>query len=203
VTTNHSSRAPRVLLVDDEQAILDGLRRQLGRSFEVHTAAGAEEALRLMAAAAEPFAAVVSDMRMPGMDGVAFLATVRRMHPDTVRLMLTGEADLESTIEAINLGQIHRFLVKPCPGSTLEAALRDAVEIHRRGSAERDLLRSARAAVRSLDQTAAPAEGPPGPARPPALPHEQPSRAGSLGQRLAAIRASTSASTPTTRRRHP
>lgn len=206
MTTDHSSRAPRVLLVDDEQAILDGLRRQLGRSFEIHTAVGGEEALRFMAVA-EPFAAVVSDMRMPGMGGVAFLTTVRQKHPDTVRLLLTGEVDLESTIEAINLGQIHRFLVKPCPASTIEAALRDAVELHRRASAERDILRSARAASHSLDTTAGTAGQDEAGL---AAAHRQPApalRTGSLGQRLAAIRASTTASTtastPTTRRRHP
>lgn len=140
----------RVLLVDDEPAILDGLRRQLRRSFEVVTAVGGEEALQLMGSS-EPFAVVLSDMRMPGLDGAAFLAIVRERHPDTVRLLLTGQSDMASTIAAINDGQIYRFLTKPCPASTVEAALRDATELHRQACAERDVLeRTLRGAVQAL-----------------------------------------------------
>lgn len=141
---------PRVLLVDDEPAILDGLCRQLRGRFDISTAVGAEEALRFMAVA-EPFAVVLSDMRMPNMGGVEFLAIVREKYPDTARLMLTGQADIESMIDAINLGQITRFLVKPCPWGTVEAALHDAAELHQKISAERDLLRTAKAVVHALD----------------------------------------------------
>lgn len=141
---------PRVLLVDDEPALLDGLRRQLRRSFDISTAVGGEEALQLMETA-EPFAVVLSDMRMPGLDGAAFLAIVRERFPDTVRLLLTGQSDMDSTIAAINDGQIYRFLAKPCPGATVEAALLDAAELHRQVSAERDVLeRTLHGAVQAL-----------------------------------------------------
>lgn len=146
--TSHSSPAPaeahparpRVLLVDDEPAVLDGLRRQLRLSFEVSTAVGGAEALALLETS-EPFAAVLSDMRMPVMDGATFLSLVRERHPDTVRLLLTGQSDMESTIAAINDGQIYQFLSKPCPASTIEAALQDAAKLHRQISAERGALR--------------------------------------------------------------
>lgn len=156
--TSHSSPAPaeahparpRVLLVDDEPAILDGLRRQLRLSFEVSTAVGGAEALALLESS-EPFAAVLSDMRMPVMDGATFLSLVRERHPDTVRLLLTGQSDMESTIAAINEGQIYRFLSKPCPATTVEAALHDAAKLHRQISAERDVLeRTLRGAVQAL-----------------------------------------------------
>ena len=140
----------RVLLVDDEQAILDGLRRQLRTKFDITTALGGEEALRIMGSTA-PFAVVMSDMRMPRMDGVAFLTAVREKYPDTVRLLLTGQTDMQSTIDAINLGQIHRFLMKPCPASAIEAVLRDAAELHRQTLSERDLVKAARAVVKGRD----------------------------------------------------
>lgn len=146
------SREPlsRVLLVDDEPAILDGLRRHLRRSFDVSTAIGGEAALELMSDA-EPFAAVLSDMRMPGLDGAAFLALVREQHPDTVRMLLTGQADMASTIAAINDGQVYRFLTKPCPLDAVAGALRDGVKLHRQITAERDVLeRTLRGAVQAL-----------------------------------------------------
>jgi response regulator RpfG family c-di-GMP phosphodiesterase len=141
---------PRVLLVDDEPAILDGLRRQLRGTFDVSTAVGGEAALELMEGA-EPFAAVLSDMRMPGMDGAAYLARVRELYPDTVRLLLTGQADMQSTIAAINEGQIYRFLTKPCPADGVVTALRDGVALHQQITAERDVLeRTLRGAVQAL-----------------------------------------------------
>jgi response regulator RpfG family c-di-GMP phosphodiesterase len=141
---------PRILLVDDEVAILDALRRQLRRIFEVTTATGGVEALDVMRSTA-PFAAIVSDMRMPGMDGATFLAAARSTHPDTVRMLLTGQADMQSAIAAINDGQIYRFLTKPCPTETLVDAIRDGVTIYRQITAEKDVLeRTLRTAVQSL-----------------------------------------------------
>ena len=184
-------RRPRILLVDDEAAVLDGMRRLLRRDYDVFTAESAERALALMAAA-EPFAVVVSDLQMPGMGGARFLAIVRDNYPDTVRLLLTGKADLNSTIAAINEGQINRFLLKPSPGWTVEAVLKEAVETHRRLCAERDLVRAARVVVQSLDgrqgtqdlrsQQLGPVPGE-GLAEPAAA-----SRPSTLGERLAAVR---------------
>ena len=153
IASTTPSTLARVLLVDDEQAILDGLRRQLRTKFDITTALGGEEALRIMGST-PPFAVVMSDMRMPRMDGVAFLTAVREKYPDTVRLLLTGQTDMQSTIDAINLGQIHRFLMKPCPASAIEAVLRDAAELHRQTLSERDLVKAARAVVKGRDDAA-------------------------------------------------
>jgi response regulator RpfG family c-di-GMP phosphodiesterase len=112
----------RVLFVDDEPNVLASIRRQLRKSVDIHTAQGGDEALRLLAELG-PVAVVVSDMRMPGMSGAELLTRVRETWPDTVRMILSGQADLESTISAVNDGHIYRFLTKPCG----EHALRNAV----------------------------------------------------------------------------
>ena len=129
----------RVLCVDDEPNILQGLERQLRKHFDIETALGPERGLEAITTNG-PFAAVVSDMRMPGMDGTEFLAAVKRLAPDTVRLMLTGQAELATTIAAVNRGSVFQFLTKPCPTEVLINALESAVEQHRLITAERQLL---------------------------------------------------------------
>src|SRR6478752_5272887 len=105
---------PRVLCVDDEPNVLEGLALHLHRRYEVTRATSG--AAGLEALAKDPaIAVVVSDMRMPGMDGAQFLSRVRATKTDVVRLLLTGHADMTSAIAAVNDGQIFRFLTKPCP----------------------------------------------------------------------------------------
>jgi response regulator RpfG family c-di-GMP phosphodiesterase len=130
---------PRILCVDDEPNLLAALERSLFDQFDVVTAIGGEAGLAAMAEGA-PFDVIMSDMRMPGMDGAAFLAHARERAPDTVRILLTGQADAESAIAAINQGAIFRFLCKPCPIDELTATLQQAVEVHRRTLLERELL---------------------------------------------------------------
>lgn len=116
----------KILLVDDDSNILEGYQRSLRGEFQLETALGGPEALKL-AAASGPYAVVVSDMRMPGMDGIQLLTSVKTRWPDTIRVMLTGNADVQTAIDAINEGNIFRFLNKPCNkeamGKTLTAAL--------------------------------------------------------------------------------
>lgn len=112
----------RIVCVDDEPRILKGLRRRIGRDYDVSTAESGAEALALMKEE-EPFQVVVSDMRMPGMTGAQFLAQVRTEYPDTVRILLTGQSDLNDAIAAVNEGNIFRFLSKPCPPEVLMPAL--------------------------------------------------------------------------------
>jgi response regulator RpfG family c-di-GMP phosphodiesterase len=87
-----------------------------------------------------PFAVVVADMRMPGMDGITFLSRVREASPDTVRIMLTGNADMQTAIDAVNQGNIFRFLTKPCPYEVMGVALEAALEQYRLVTAEHELL---------------------------------------------------------------
>jgi CheY-like chemotaxis protein len=129
----------RILCVDDEPNVLHAFERQLRKQYDVQTASGPEIGLEKLTAG-PPFAVVVSDMRMPVMDGAEFLGRVREKWPDTVRVMLTGQADLTSAIAAVNHGNVFQFLQKPCPGDVLERALQAAVAQHRLVTAERELL---------------------------------------------------------------
>jgi len=141
---------PRVLCIDDEIAVLEGFALSLRRRYDLVFARNAEQALQAMATRG-PFAVVLSDMRMPGMDGAALLARVRQLDPGAVRLLLTGFADLQAAAAAVNDGQVFRFLTKPCAPERLQRALEDAVAQHRLLCAERELLeRTLRGAVQAL-----------------------------------------------------
>ncbi len=130
---------PKILFVDDDPNILAGFQRQLRKFYQVDIAAGAREGLNLVHQNG-PYAVVVSDFRMPGMDGIQFLAQVRQGAPDTVRIMLTGFADVKTAIDAVNTGNIFRFLTKPCEPETLIRALEAGVKQYRLVMAERELL---------------------------------------------------------------
>ncbi len=129
----------RILFVDDDPRVLQAFERQFYKQFEIRTAIGPEVGLQVLASDG-PFAAVVSDLRMPGMNGIEFLTRVRQNAPDTVRVMLTGDADLSAAMSAVNEGKIFQFLTKPCPSDMLVRTLESALEQHRLITAERELL---------------------------------------------------------------
>jgi response regulator RpfG family c-di-GMP phosphodiesterase len=142
---------PRVLCVDDEPQVLEGLTLTLRRRFEVSTATSGFEGLALLDKASGPFAVVLSDMRMPVMNGATFLAQVRQRWPDTVRMLLTGQSEVEAAIAAVNEGQIFRFLSKPCPADQLIAAVTAASAQHDLVTAERVLLeQTLRGSIKTL-----------------------------------------------------
>jgi response regulator RpfG family c-di-GMP phosphodiesterase len=146
---------PRILCVDDEPNVLAAMERNLFGEFDVVVANGGEAGLDAVRWG-EPFAVVMSDMRMPGMDGATFLAKVREVSPDSVRVLLTGQADVESSIAAINKGAIFRYLCKPCPKDELGASLHDAVNQYRLLRAEKELLETTvRASVETLTEVLA------------------------------------------------
>ncbi|MDR3415758.1 MAG: EAL domain-containing protein [Nevskia sp.] len=121
---------PRVLCVDDERSVLDGLGRVLRRHCQVLVATSGAEGLNILQS--EPdIAVVVSDMRMPEMDGATFLSRAREITPDAVRILLTGQTDIGSATAAINQGQIFRFLLKPCPPPQLIEAIATAAAQYR------------------------------------------------------------------------
>ena len=129
----------RVLFVDDEPNVLDGIRRQLRNRVDLETATSAAAGLELIESRG-PFAVVVSDMRMPEMDGARFLSRVNELAPESVRMVLTGQADLDSTIKAVNEGRIFRFLLKPCDSETLLGVVKTGIEQYRLVNAEKHLL---------------------------------------------------------------
>ena len=127
-----------ILLVDDDVHVVTALQRMLHRGYNIEIAAGAEDALQVIRQNA--YAVVVSDLQMPGMNGVEPLAKVRDVSPETVRILLTGQADLDAAIAAVNEGNVFRFLTKPCPLETLQKTLNTALEQHRLHVAEREVL---------------------------------------------------------------
>ncbi len=142
----------RVLFIDDDDNLLAAFQRQLRGQFEVDTALGGEEGLSRVQTAG-PYAVVVSDLRMPGLDGIEVLRRVRETAPDTVRMMLTGHADLAAATAAVNEGNIFRLLTKPCQDSDLRSALGAGLEQYRLVTAERELLeQTLRGAVAVLAQ---------------------------------------------------
>ncbi len=131
---------PRILWVDDEASLIQSMKRQLRNDFDISEAHSGDEALEIVGKATEPFCVIVSDQRMPGMDGIELLSLVKDIAPDSVRIMLTGFADQDTAIEAVNQGQIFRFLTKPALPHVMLRALRDAVRQYELITAERELL---------------------------------------------------------------
>jgi ActR/RegA family two-component response regulator len=131
--------AEKILLVDDDPLILEGHKRSLSREFLLETALGPVQALKLVTDNG-PYALVVSDMRMPEMDGIHFLTQVKSVSPDTVRVMLTGYADIETAMSAINEGNIFRFLTKPCSREIMARTLTAGLVQYRLITAEKQLL---------------------------------------------------------------
>ncbi|GAB4455039.1 MAG: response regulator [Anaerolineae bacterium] len=129
----------KILLVDDEPHVLSGYQRRLGDQFDLLTAPGGVEGLAAMAESG-PFAVVVADMRMPVMNGIQFLQQVKQEAPDTVRVMLTGNADMQTAIDAVNSGSIFKFLTKPCPIELFTETLYDGIKQYQLVTAERELL---------------------------------------------------------------
>lgn len=129
----------RILCVDDDSNVLQSYRRALRKRLQIDTALSGEEALRAMDNQG-PYAVVVSDMRMPGMNGVEFLKRVKVNAPDTVRMMLTGHADLRTVLEAINDGYVFRFITKPCPPDQFARVLEAGLAQYRLITAERSLV---------------------------------------------------------------
>lgn len=130
---------PRILFVDDDINILDGFQRTLRKRYSVDIAVGPMEGLRSINEHG-PYAVVVADLKMPKMNGIDFLSRVKEVNPDTVRIMLTGHGDMDVAIQAINAGNVFRFLTKPCSPVDLEKALIAGTEQHRLITAEKEIM---------------------------------------------------------------
>lgn len=129
----------KVLVVDDDPNLLSALKRQFRKQLNLTTAQSGGDGLSALNFDG-PFAVVVSDMKMPNMDGVEFLSRVHQQSPDTVRIMLTGNADLQTAVEAVNKGAIFRFLTKPCNTDLLYQTIAAGIDQYRLYNAEKELL---------------------------------------------------------------
>jgi CheY-like chemotaxis protein len=129
----------KILCVDDEPNILEAMEANLSFDYDVVTAVSGAQGLERLRAD-DSFALVISDMRMPEMNGAAFLAEVKKLYPDTTRVLLTGYSEVDAAISAINDGSVFRFLTKPCPPETLLATVEEGIEQNRLRLAEKELL---------------------------------------------------------------
>ncbi|HZT02956.1 MAG TPA: response regulator [Steroidobacteraceae bacterium] len=130
----------RVLCVDDDPRIVEGLSLHLRKDYQVLTALSGSQALERLKEVGGA-AVVISDMRMPGMDGASLLKQVMQLYPDTTRILLTGEPGRDSAVSAVNTAHVFRFLLKPCTPEQLRSAVEDGVIQHRLVIAERSILK--------------------------------------------------------------
>ena len=119
----------KILCVDDEESILRGFQLNLRKDFELHIAANGREGLEVFNQE-KGFALVLSDMRMPEMDGATMLSKIKAIDPEVVTVLLTGHTDFESAMAAVNEGNVFRMLSKPCPPDTLIKVLKDGLSQH-------------------------------------------------------------------------
>ena len=115
-----------ILLVDDEPEILFSLKGLLRREFELHTAESGREALEILKE--HPIHVVMTDQRMPEMTGVQLMQQVSDRHPEAIRIVFTGYADIKAVIDAINSGGLYRYITKPWDPDELIAVLHEAAD---------------------------------------------------------------------------
>lgn len=139
----------KVLLVDDDPNVLSAYQRRLRKRFEIETALCSEEGVTAVNFLG-PFAVIVSDMQMPRENGAEFLAKIQKKSPDSIRIMLTGNADQQTAIDAVNQGGVFCFLSKPCQAEELEVAIQKGIVEHQRITELRD---SAKVNVEALIET--------------------------------------------------
>jgi ActR/RegA family two-component response regulator len=130
---------PRILFVDDDATLLTAFARNLCFDYELRTAESVELGLQMLAGS-EPFAVVLTDMKMPQMSGLQFIEKARSISPDTIFMMLTGNQDVNTAISAINNGSVFRFLNKPCAICDVKNAIDAALRQHELVNVEKTLL---------------------------------------------------------------
>jgi CheY-like chemotaxis protein len=131
--------AARVLFVDDDVSLLKSIERNLCFDYDLSIAESGQLALDLISGK-EPFSVVITDMRMPGMDGIRFINEARKISPDSIYLMLTGNQDVDTSIKAVNQGQVFRFLTKPCETADIKMGIDAAHRQYELVHAEKELL---------------------------------------------------------------
>jgi two-component system, probable response regulator PhcQ len=146
-----STEKSKLLLVDDEPNLTSALVRSLDRTqFEIFTADSAQQGLMILAG--NDIDVVVSDERMPGMSGSQFLAEVRKKWPNTIRMILSGQADLEAAVRAINEGEVYRFLLKPCHPKELQLTIQQGLQHKKLVAQSRRLLQEHMKAQNLLEE---------------------------------------------------
>lgn len=151
--TNPPLERGNLLIIDDEEEILKALYRQFRRDYDVYTASSAEEGYRVMTET--PIHVIISDQRMPGMNGADFFGKIKNDYPDAIRLLLTGYADIQAVISAINDGNIFRYIAKPWNPVELDTIVREAFQRYHLIVENRKLLEELQESNAMLEQRVA------------------------------------------------
>jgi DNA-binding NtrC family response regulator len=132
---------PKILIVDDEENILNSLKRLFRKEpYEILTAMNGEEGLKILDD--HQVNLIISDLKMPEMNGIEFLKKVKERDSLPLRIMLTGHADLKSVLDAVDQGEVYRFLLKPWDDEELKMTIRQALDYHRLWKENRTLVRT-------------------------------------------------------------
>jgi DNA-binding NtrC family response regulator len=138
-----------VLYIDDEVNNLNSFKAAFRRDFEIFTASSAREGRKILDT--QEIGVIITDQRMPGMTGIEFLESILPVYPDTIRILLTGFSDINAVMDAINRGQVYKYLVKPWQNDELKMYIENALEIYNLRKENKELARKLNAAYAELD----------------------------------------------------
>ncbi|WP_214071166.1 response regulator [Mucilaginibacter sp. dw_454] len=138
-----------VLYIDDEVNNLNSFKAAFRRDFEIFTASSAKEGRKILDS--QEIGVIITDQRMPGMTGIEFLESILPIYPDTIRILLTGFSDINAVMDAINRGQVYKYLVKPWQNDELKMYIENALEIYNLRKENKELARKLHAAYAELD----------------------------------------------------
>ncbi len=138
-----------VLYIDDEINNLNSFKAAFRRDFDIYTAQSAREGRRILEA--NEVGVVITDQRMPGMTGIEFLESILTVYPDTIRILLTGFSDMNAVMDAINRGQVYKYLVKPWHNDELKLYIQNALELYHLRKENKELARKLHLAYIELD----------------------------------------------------
>ncbi|MFD2147332.1 response regulator [Mucilaginibacter antarcticus] len=138
-----------VLYVDDEINNINSFKAAFRRDFEIFTAISAKEGRKILDS--QEIGVIITDQRMPGMTGIEFLESILSIYPDTIRILLTGFSDINAVMDAINRGQVYKYLVKPWQNDELKMYIENALEIYNLRKENKELARKLRLAYAELD----------------------------------------------------
>jgi DNA-binding NtrC family response regulator len=138
-----------VLYVDDEINNLNSFKAAFRRDFEIYTAQSAREGRKVLDS--NEIGVIITDQRMPGMTGIEFLESILAIYPDTIRILLTGFSDMNAVMDAINRGQVYKYLVKPWQNDELKLYIQNALEIYHLRRENKDLAHKLQLANKELE----------------------------------------------------
>ena len=138
-----------VLYIDDEINNLNSFKAAFRRDFEIFTASSAKEGRKILDS--QEIGVIITDQRMPGMTGIEFLESILPVYPDTIRILLTGFSDINAVMDAINRGQVYKYLVKPWQNDELKMYIENALEIYHLRKENKDLARRLQMATMELE----------------------------------------------------